>query len=175
MGGSLVFRGDGVCDALRRFRDVVARSPRDLSCQAVFAVDESFTPVLMFLPCSTGGDAEPEEPAGNQLRSRPRRGLRAGTLGAVGFRRAAFNVSAMAVWEDPALDEQHIEWARDTAAAVAPWSFSGGGYVNYMQADEPIERARAAFGDEALRRLQALKTRYDPHNVLRQNQNVPPA
>ncbi|MGH3119139.1 MAG: BBE domain-containing protein, partial [Gaiellales bacterium] len=67
------------------------------------------------------------------------------------------------------------EWARSTAAAVEPWSFSGGGYVNYMQADEPIERVRAAFGAEAFERLQALKKRYDPNNVLRRNQNIPPS
>ena len=44
-----------------------------------------------------------------------------------------------------------------------------------MQADEPIERVRAAFGDEAFERLQALKARFDPDNVLRRNQNIPPA
>jgi FAD/FMN-containing dehydrogenase len=43
-----------------------------------------------------------------------------------------------------------------------------------MQADEPIERVRAAFGDEAFGRLQELKARYDPGNVLRRNQNIPP-
>ena len=50
----------------------------------------------------------------------------------------------------------------------------GAGYVNYMQADEPIERVRAAFGAETFERLQALKRRYDPANVLRRNQNIPP-
>jgi FAD/FMN-containing dehydrogenase len=94
--------------------------------------------------------------------------------GVAGFRRAAFNVSAMASWQDAALDEEHIAWARETTAAIEPWSFSGGGYVNYMQADEPMERVRAAFGDESFARLQALKRQYDPENVLRRNQNVPP-
>jgi FAD/FMN-containing dehydrogenase len=94
--------------------------------------------------------------------------------GVAGFRPAAFNVSVMATWQDPALDEESIQWTRDTAAAIEPWSFSGGGYVNYMQADEPIERVRAAFGDEAFERLRALKRRYDPENVLHRNQNVPP-
>src|SRR5262249_18088163 len=92
---------------------------------------------------------------------------------AVGFREAAFNVSVMASWIDPALDQRQIEWARATAAAIEPWSVSGG-YVNYMQADEPIERIRAAFGDEAFARLQAVKRRYDPTNLLRRNQNIPP-
>jgi FAD/FMN-containing dehydrogenase len=96
-----------------------------------------------------------------------------GSLGPVSYRHAAFNVSAMAVWDGPDLDEEHIDWARGTAAAVEPWSVSGG-YMNYMQADEPIDRVRAAFGDEAFERLQALKSRYDPSNVLRRNQNIPP-
>jgi FAD/FMN-containing dehydrogenase len=33
---------------------------------------------------------------------------------------------------------------------------------------------RAAFGPEPFERLQALKARYDPDNVLRRNQNIPP-
>ena len=94
--------------------------------------------------------------------------------GAVGFRHAAFNVSIMAVWQDPALDAEQIGWTREGAAAMEPWSFSGGGYVNYMQADEPIERVRATFGAETFSRLQKLKQKYDPHNVLHRNQNIPP-
>ncbi|MCP9488189.1 MAG: BBE domain-containing protein [Gaiellaceae bacterium MAG52_C11] len=43
-----------------------------------------------------------------------------------------------------------------------------------MQADEPIERVRATFSTEAFERLQVLKSRYDPTNVLRKNQNIPP-
>jgi FAD/FMN-containing dehydrogenase len=93
---------------------------------------------------------------------------------ALGYRDAAFNVSAMASWIDPAHDEESIAWARETAAAIEPWSVSGG-YANYMQADEPIDRIRAAFGPGAFARLQALKSRYDPNNVLHRNQNIPPA
>jgi FAD/FMN-containing dehydrogenase len=93
--------------------------------------------------------------------------------GPVAYRHAAFNVSATATWQDAAHDHEHIAWARETAAALEPWSL-GGGYVNYMQADEPVERVRAAFGDEAFGRLQALKRRYDPGNVLHRNQNIPP-
>jgi FAD/FMN-containing dehydrogenase len=238
VGGVLAHRGKGVRDALRRFRDVVAGSPRDLSCQAVLEVDESFEPTLVVAPCYTGSAADPEELT--VLRSAPglvEDGVRGHTFleqqlvfdspygenrhywkghfvrefpdelidellrrivvpdgtmshvlieslhgapkdadetfGALGFRHAAFNISAMAVWRDPDLDEEHIAWARDTAAAIQPWSL-GGGYVNYMQADEPIERVRAAFGAEAFARLQALKSRFDPNNVLRRNQNIPP-
>jgi predicted enzyme related to lactoylglutathione lyase len=55
---------------------------------------------------------------------------------------------------------------------IEPWSVSGG-YPNYMQADEPLERVRAALGRD-FARLQTLKRRYDPNNVLRRNQNIPP-
>jgi hypothetical protein len=41
----------------------------------------------------------------------------------------------------------------------------------YLQADEPLERVRAAFGGEDFARLQALKSRLDPDNVLHRNQN----
>jgi FAD/FMN-containing dehydrogenase len=239
VGGLLTFRGEAVREALRRYRDVVAGSPRDLSCELVLAVDESLTPTLLAAPCYTGPDGDPEEL--NALRSAPGlvsdavqgqpflaqqlvfdspygenrhywKGLfvrelpdelidelieriaafgRPQThflieslhgapkdadqrLGGIAYRGAAFNVSAMAVWSAPDLDEEHIAWARDTAAAIEPWSYSGGGYVNYMQADEPIERVRAAFGDDAFERLQRLKQRYDPNNVLHRNQNIPP-
>ncbi len=238
VGGLLTYGGRGVRDVLRRFRDVVSSSPRDLSCQAVLKVDESLSPALVVAPCYTGSEADPEEL--RALRSAPgliddavrdhtfadqqrvfdspygedrhywkghfvrelsdelldellRRIVALGrspggilieslhgapkdtddTSAPVSFRHAAFNVSAMATWQDAGLDEQHIEWSRDTAAAIEPWSL-GGGYANYMQADEPIERVRAAFGGEAFERLQALKTRYDPNNVLHRNQNIPP-
>ena len=92
---------------------------------------------------------------------------------ALGYRAAAFNVSVMASWTNPALDDEHIAWARETAAAIEPWSVSGG-YANYMQADEPLERVRAAFGPESFDRLRVLKSRYDPANVLHRNQNIPP-
>jgi FAD/FMN-containing dehydrogenase len=97
-----------------------------------------------------------------------------GSGAAVGFRDARFNINAMATWLDPELDEEEIQWARDTAAVLEPWSASGAGYVNYMQADEPMERVRAAFGPESFERLRALKRRYDSSNLFRRNQNVPP-
>jgi FAD/FMN-containing dehydrogenase len=94
--------------------------------------------------------------------------------GAVGFRQAAFNVSVMAVWQDLALDTEQIAWTRESAAVLEPWSFNGAGYVNYMHADEPIERVRATFGAETFALLQRLKQRYDPRNILHRNQNIPP-
>jgi FAD/FMN-containing dehydrogenase len=243
VGGRLTFAGrEGVKEALRRFRDVVAEAPGELSCGGLLATDpDSGTVVGIISPCYTGADGEPEalrtlregpglvqdgvrehsfiaqqhvfNPSygedraywkGHFVRELPDELIdtlveRMGAMGdrspgqilleslhgaphegdgdgaALGFRGAAFNISAMGTWLDPTLDDEYIAWTRETAAALEPWSYTGGGYVNYMQADEPIERVRAAFGNERFARLQALKTRHDPENVLRRNQNIPPA
>jgi FAD/FMN-containing dehydrogenase len=46
-------------------------------------------------------------------------------------------------------------------------------YVNFMM-DEGDERVRQAYGPAKFDRLKALKRRYDPDNVFRLNQNIPP-
>jgi FAD/FMN-containing dehydrogenase len=90
-------------------------------------------------------------------------------------RHAAFNLSGISAWESPAEDEEQVAWARTFAEGVTPYSTRGGGYVNYMTRDEPLERVEAAFGAEKFGRLRELKRRYDPGNLFRQNQNIPPA
>jgi FAD/FMN-containing dehydrogenase len=237
VGGRLTYRGAGVRDAVRRFRDIVAAAPRELSIQGEVSLDESREPIFTVLPCATGPDgldsiatlratpglaaddvrAHPFleqqrifDPSYGETRhywkghfvreladdlidelvrlvvafGQPTAGILLESLhgapkdvdpaqAAVGYRDAAFNVSAMPGWSDPRLDDEHVVWVRAAAAAIEPWSF-GGGYANYMQADEPLERVRGAFGDESFARLQALKSRHDPQNVLRRNQNIPP-
>ena len=93
---------------------------------------------------------------------------------AFGQREARWNVSAIAIWEDPEQDDAHIEWARRMAAGLAPSSYRGSGYANYASADETMERVRAGFGPERFARLQTVKRRYDPENRFRFNLNVPP-
>jgi FAD/FMN-containing dehydrogenase len=46
-------------------------------------------------------------------------------------------------------------------------------YFNYLQ-DEGDERARAAYGGN-YSRLARLKSKYDPSNFFRSNQNIQPA
>jgi hypothetical protein len=88
-------------------------------------------------------------------------------------RRARFNVTVMARWEDPAEDGTVIAAARELAALLEPLSL-GGGYLNYSVDAEPSARLRVAFGEEKYERLRALKRRFDPENVFRLNQNVSP-
>jgi FAD/FMN-containing dehydrogenase len=239
VGGGLEYEGEGVAEALRRFRDLVADAPRELSIQAQLSTDGSLARKLLVVPCYSGESEQPEalrplrampglvDDSVRQQRfleqqrifdpgygvdrnywkghfvgelpdelidvllgsitalGRPPGGILIESLhgapkdvesasAALGYRDAAFNVSVMASWTDPADDDESISWARETAAAIEPWSISGG-YANYMQADEPLDRVRAAFGPDSFARLQALKSRYDPDNVLHRNQNIPPA
>jgi FAD/FMN-containing dehydrogenase len=84
-------------------------------------------------------------------------------------------VSGISVWESPDDDAEQTAWAREFAASIEPYSTRGGGYLNYMARDEPPERVEAAFGPEKFGRLRELKRKFDPDNVFRQNQNIPPA
>jgi hypothetical protein len=93
------------------------------------------------------------------------------TATAFGQRQARFNASALAIWEDGDPD-RHVRWARDYAAAVAP--FATGGYINYLAEDASPDDVAAAYGRERYDRLLALKRGYDPTNVFRFNQNIDP-
>jgi FAD/FMN-containing dehydrogenase len=93
---------------------------------------------------------------------------------AFGQRGARWNMSALGIWEDPAHDEGNVAWVRQFADALRPSSYSGAGYGNYAQADEPAERIRASFGADRYERLVATKRRYDPDNVFRFNHNISP-
>ena len=90
-------------------------------------------------------------------------------------RHAAFNMSGISIWESPEDDDEQIAWARAFGDGLGPYSSRGGGYLNYMGSDEPLERVQAAFGVEKFARLRELKRKFDPDNVFRQNQNIPPA
>ena len=49
-----------------------------------------------------------------------------------------------------------------------------GAYVNFV-GDEGEEGVRAAYPGKTWDRLATLKARYDPTNLFRLNQNIPPA
>jgi FAD/FMN-containing dehydrogenase len=93
---------------------------------------------------------------------------------AFGQRDAAWNASALAIWESPDDDERAIRWARRVADLLAPASLTGGGYVNYSPVDETSDRVKAAYGPDRYARLVAVKRRLDPDNVFRFNHNIRP-
>jgi FAD/FMN-containing dehydrogenase len=63
-------------------------------------------------------------------------------------------------------------WSIDYFEALHPYS-AGGAYVNMMM-DEGAERVRASYGGNYAR-LTEIKAEYDPDNLFRVNQNIPPA
>jgi hypothetical protein len=69
-------------------------------------------------------------------------------------------------------DAGHIAWVRETEQALRPFT-SGRMSLNFIS-EANNDRVRAAFGEEKYRRLVALKDKYDPTNLFRMNQNVPP-
>ncbi|MER7082798.1 FAD-binding oxidoreductase, partial [Saccharopolyspora kobensis] len=93
---------------------------------------------------------------------------------AVGFRHARYNVFVEAKWDDPAADAENRAWSRELVAALEPHS-AGGAYVNYLPRDAGQARIRSAYGARNHDRLRAVKAAYDPGNLLRSNQNIPPA
>ena len=58
------------------------------------------------------------------------------------------------------------------AAALEPHTISGA-VLNYTS-DTGEERVRSTFGAAKYARLVAAKRRWDPENVFRLNQNIPP-
>ena len=88
-------------------------------------------------------------------------------------RSAAHDINFVASWlpDDPD-PERHKAWARTSWEAMRP--FGHGVYVNFMS-DEPAPQVRIAYGDGKYARLAALKSKYDPSNVFRFNQNIAPA
>jgi FAD/FMN-containing dehydrogenase len=69
--------------------------------------------------------------------------------------------------------EPHFDWVRRTHDAQTPWS-TGGVYVNALDRGEE-DRVRAAYSPATWDRLVEMKDRWDPENVFRLNQNVPPS
>jgi FAD/FMN-containing dehydrogenase len=75
-------------------------------------------------------------------------------------------------WSDAAATDRQIAWTRAAFAAMEP-HLEPAVYVNNLGEEGP-DRTRAAYGANHAR-LAELKRRWDPDNVLRLNQNVPPA
>lgn len=87
-------------------------------------------------------------------------------------RHDAFHVLIEARWEDPAADFEHKEWVREFHRKLKPYT-TGEAAMNFLTCDEPQERVRAAYGKN-YDRLVAVKNEWDPENLFRANQNIPP-
>ena len=90
---------------------------------------------------------------------------------AFAYRNATFAPVFVAAWQDPAEDQDRINWVRDYYQAIAPHS-EPGGYINFMS-DDDQGRVQDNYGDN-YNRLVDVKRAYDPDNLFHHNQNIKP-
>jgi len=91
---------------------------------------------------------------------------------AFSYRDAFAALSLVTTWTDPAQTDANLAWAEDLWRALRP--HTRGVYVNFL-GDEGPARVREAYHPDTYARLAQVKRRYDPDNVFRHNQNIPPA
>jgi len=85
-------------------------------------------------------------------------------------RRIMANVAAFN--NGPEDQAEHEAWVADFAAALRQGESEA--YVGFL-GDEGQARVRDAYPGSTWDRLAAIKRRYDPANLFRLNQNIPPA
>jgi FAD/FMN-containing dehydrogenase len=90
---------------------------------------------------------------------------------AFAHRHSRIMVNLATLYERPEEKATHEAWVDNAAAAVQRRDH--GAYVNFL-GDEGEERIRAAYPGGTWDRLRAIKTQYDPTNLFRLNQNIPP-
>jgi FAD/FMN-containing dehydrogenase len=91
----------------------------------------------------------------------------------LGNRDALWNFHLLSQWPDPGAAAENIEWTRAFDREMSRHALEAI-YVNFV-ADPPDDLLERSFGSEKYRRLVAVKERFDPRNVFRFNQNIPPS
>jgi FAD/FMN-containing dehydrogenase len=77
-----------------------------------------------------------------------------------------------AIYQNPEERAEHAAWAADLEGDLSRGA--PGAYAGFLGA-EGEERVREAYPGSTWDRLTAIKASYDPDNVFRLNQNIPPA
>ena len=90
---------------------------------------------------------------------------------AFGDRSAPFIVNLLGNWSNAEDDSANVAWVRALFTKLQP-AMVPGVYVNFMSGDED-DRVPEAYRNR-WEQLVAVKTRHDPENFFRMNQNVRP-
>jgi len=98
-----------------------------------------------------------------------------GSATAFGDRNMRYMLSIDSIWKDPADDERNLSWSRRFWNDMKHHS-DGRAYLNFAGfGEEGEELVRRSYGGSNYERLVALKTKYDPTNLFRLNQNIRPS
>ena len=95
------------------------------------------------------------------------------SLSAFGNRQARFGMVIQTRWKEDSHTAQQEKWAHDVHQALRA-SSTGKVYVNFID-DEGQERVKDGYSEADYHRLRVIKRKYDPMNLFRRNQNIPPA
>jgi hypothetical protein len=87
------------------------------------------------------------------------------------YRDATWAMVIAGIDPDPANNDIITAFAKDYWEALHPYG-AGGAYVNFMM-EEGEDRVKATYG-ENYERLVSIKSKYDPNNLFRVNQNIKP-
>ncbi|MEH2513832.1 FAD/FMN-containing dehydrogenase [Nitrobacteraceae bacterium AZCC 1564] len=91
---------------------------------------------------------------------------------AFGHRNWSYNFLVTSAWSGPAETDRNIAWTREFFEAMRPF-LANASYINYI-GDEGIEGLKGSYSEEKFARLAAIKSKYDPTNLFRMNQNISP-
>ena len=91
---------------------------------------------------------------------------------AFAHRQSAIMTTFLALYGNPADADRHDAWAAEALAELS--GSASAWHVNFL-GDEGQARLRASYPGQTWVRLQQAKHRYDPDNLFRQNQNIPPS
>jgi FAD/FMN-containing dehydrogenase len=130
----------------------------DAALDAALAANErASSPFSLIQFRGLGGSMARVDPDATAFAHRPRR----------------YFVAIIGIWLDATEDAApHETWTGELWRTIR--SEGTGVYVNFLEV-EGADRVREAYPGATFSRLAAVKRRYDPGNLFRFNQNVPPA
>jgi FAD/FMN-containing dehydrogenase len=92
---------------------------------------------------------------------------------AFGDRSQPWLFSIDAIWSKREEDAANIAWVRQLWSTMRPYS-NGRLYLNFLSANDDPNVMRDGVGRETYEKLAKIKTKYDPTNFFRLNQNIAP-
>ena len=165
-----------IVDMVKPMRYPEIYSPDDTSYHPIAAARTMFVDridravaetILDYLPTSTGSMAVAQLRVLGGAMARV-----AADATAFAHRASRIMVNVATLYERLEEKATHEAWVDKFSAALQ--QSDRGAYVNFL-GNEGQGRVRAAYPDGTWDRLRTIKARYDPTNLFRLNQNIPPA